>query len=253
MNIQGLGLANQDTSFDPPMSFTTVRPDHLSIIASDFDARPMSFLKDGERMGYEPAVTKAVCELLGLKPMWFNLPMQDFYTALSTGQYDVIWFKQAITQDRRAWADFTRPYGRFDEAILVRDESPIHEPKDLAGKRLGGLDGGTSLDLAQYLPELELMPFPGNNRVLPDMLQALKDKKIDAIIDDALVLMAAEANDPTFRVAFPMPTRLPFGVGVLPGNRELLEALNRAITSLIADGSLNKLWGRWIPYVPYPF
>ena len=46
------------------MDFTTVHPGQLSIIASDFDARPMSFVQDGDRLGYEPAVARAIGELL---------------------------------------------------------------------------------------------------------------------------------------------------------------------------------------------
>lgn len=235
------------------MEFTTVSPGQLSIIASDFDARPMSYLQDGQRLGYEPAVARAVGEKLGLKPVWANLPMQDFYSALSNGEHDVVWFNQAITQERRAWADFTRPYGRFDEAVLVLEEGPIYEISDLKGKRLGGLADSTNLALAEQFPDLELVPFPGSDQVLPEMLDALRTGKIDALVDDALVLLAAEADDPIFRVAFQIPTQHPFGIGVLPGNRELLEALNHALNTLIIEGTLAKLWAQWIPFKPFPF
>ncbi|HEY9878228.1 MAG TPA: ABC transporter substrate-binding protein [Leptolyngbyaceae cyanobacterium] len=235
------------------MEFTTVCPGKLSIIASDLDARPMSYVQDGQRLGYEPAVARAVSEMLGLEPVWANLPMKDFYVALSDGEHDVVWFNQAITQERRAWADFTRPYGRFDEAVLVLEESPINDVSDLKGKRLGGLDESPNLILTEQFPDLELVTFPGDDQVLPEMLEALRTGKIDALVEDALVLMAAEADDPAFRVAFQIPTQQPFGIGVLPGNRELLEALNHALNTLIIEGTLAKLWAQWIPLKPFPF
>jgi ABC-type amino acid transport substrate-binding protein len=236
------------------MNFTTVRPGQLSIIANDSDTRPMSFIQDGERLGYEPAVARAVCDILGLEPRWFDLPVKQFYSALSdTDDYDVVWFNQAITQERRAWADFTRPYGRFDEAILVLDHSPIHQVSNLAGKRLGGLARSTNLALAEDFPDLELVAFPGHERVLPEMLQALEDEKIDALVEDSLILLTIEADDPRFRVAVQLPTQRPFGIGVLPGNRELLDALNQALNQLITNGSLAKLWAQWIPHKPFPF
>jgi polar amino acid transport system substrate-binding protein len=235
------------------MSFTTVRPGKLSIIASNFDARPISFIHEGQRLGYEPAVARAVCDILNLEAVWFDLPVADFYTALSDGSYDVVWFTQAITQERRAWADFTRPYGRFDEAVLVREDSSINTIHDLAGQRLAGLEHSTSLALAEDFPDPKLVPFHGSNRVVPEMLAALRHGEIDAIVDDAVVLMAAEADDHTFRVAFQLPTQQPFGIGVLPGNRELLEALNQALNQLIMNGTLAKLWAQWIPYKPFPF
>ncbi len=235
------------------MSFTTVYPGQLSIITSDVDARPMSFVEVGDRLGYEPAVARALGQLLGLKPVWFNYAPEQFYPALSSGQYDVVWFSQAITQERRAWADFTRPYGRFDKAVLVREESPIYQPKDLAGLRVGRLSIDTHLDLTEQFPDLEWVPFSAYSQVFADMLQALKQGEIDALLKDALLLLTAEADDANLRVAFQLPTQTPFGIGVLPGNRELLEALNQALNQLIVDGVLAKLWAQWIPYKPFPF
>ncbi|MEO0537607.1 MAG: ABC transporter substrate-binding protein [Cyanobacteria bacterium P01_A01_bin.123] len=235
------------------MSFTTVQPGKLLIITSDFDARPMSYLDGEKRLGYEPAVARAVCDKLGLDPVWINHSIGDFYTELATGNYDVIWFNQAVTQEKRAWADFTRPYGRFDEAVLVLEESPIETPENLKGKRLGGLENLSNVELTQQFPDLELVTFSDSDNVLTTMLDALKQGEIDAIISDALMLLTAEAEDPALRVAFQLPTQMPFGVGVLPGNRELLEALNGALNTLIAEGTLAKLWAQWIPYKPCPF
>ncbi|MBE9112078.1 amino acid ABC transporter substrate-binding protein [Nodosilinea sp. LEGE 07298] len=235
------------------MDFTTVRPGQLAIIASDFDARPMSFIQEGDRLGYEPAVARAVGEVLGLDPMWFDIEPDKFYPTLSTGDYDVVCFSQAITQDRRAWADFTRPYGRFDEAVLVREDSPIHTVADLAGKRLAAMAGGTSMSLTETLPDLEWMPFKVSAQTRSTLLRALAQNEIDALVGDALPLLTAEADTNTLRVAFQLPTQHPFGVGVLPGNRELLEALNHALNQLIVNGTLAKLWAQWIPYKPFPF
>ncbi|HSM81058.1 MAG TPA: transporter substrate-binding domain-containing protein [Nodosilinea sp.] len=235
------------------MDFTTVRPGQLSIIASSADARPLSFVQNGERLGYEPAVARAVAEVLGLEPLWFDYPPDQFYPTLSTGDYDVVWFSQAITHDRRAWADFTRPYGRLDEAVLVREDSPIHVAPDLGGKRLGTLADTPPIALAEGLPDLEWSVVAEAGHALPDLVAALDQGRIDAVVGDALLLLTAEADHKHLRVAFQMPTQHPIGIGVLPGNRELLEALNQALNQLIVNGTLAKLWAQWIPYKPFPF
>lgn len=235
------------------MTFTTVSLGQLSIIASGFDARPMSFLQGEERLGYEPAVARAVCEQLDLKPVWFNYPIDQFYAALSDGQHDVVWFNQAITQERRAWADFTRPYGRFDEAILVREDSPIRDINDLAGKRLGTLETRPSMLLQEDFPDLDWVTFADRDATFGTMLTALEAGDLDAVLEDAVLLLTVEADNPGLRVACQRSTQQAFGVGVLPGNRELLEALNQALNQLILNGTLARLWAQWIPYKPFPF
>lgn len=235
-------------------SFTTVVPGELRIITSDISTRPMSFLNDGERQGFEPALTRIVCDRLSLSPQWFDLPLNRFYPALTSGDYDVIWFNQVITQERRAWADFTRPYGRFDTAVLVREDSEIEGKAHLSRKRIGVLQESVSIRLLELLPpDIETIYFEANGHVEVEMLQALREGHVDAIVEDSLVLMAIEAQDEGVRVAYEIPSQHPFGVGVLPGNRELLEALNSVLNTLIIDGTLNRLWGQWIPFKPYPF
>ena len=85
------------------------------------------------------------------------------------------------------------------------------------------------------------------------MLAALRQGKLDALVDDELLLQAVEASDPTLRVAFPISTQLPSGIGVIPGNRELLQALNDTLNQLLEDGTLVNLWRQWIPDKPFPF
>lgn len=235
------------------MSFTTVHAGVLSLVASDFAARPLSAVVEGERSGYEPAVARAVCQKLGLEPRWHDVPMADLYNTLSSGDYDAVWFSQAISHDTRAWADFTRPYGRFDDAVLVLEESPIFTANDLANQRLGSLANSSNRALVEDFPDLELVPFAAQGPVLATMLDALLQGKVDAILGNALMLLAAEADDPAFRVAFQLPTQRAVGVGVLPGNRELVEAMNAALNELILEGTLAKLWAQWIPYKPFPF
>jgi ABC-type amino acid transport substrate-binding protein len=233
---------------------STVEPGVLHIAASDFDARPMSYLTpDGQRMGYEPELARLICQHLSLAPVWHNLPMAEFYTCLSTGTYDIVWFNQAITPDRQQVVTFTRPYGHFDEAVLVRKESLIHAIADLQGKRVGGLADSTNIALVEDFPGATPVPYPGSDKVLPEMLAALRAGEVDAVIDDELVLVAAAEEDPSLHIAFTLPTQMPFAIATSPSSDDLRNALNQALETAITDGSMAKLWAQWIPWKPFPF
>jgi ABC-type amino acid transport substrate-binding protein len=243
------------TSLYPMISnpLPTAKPGYLQIIASDFDARPMSFLGTNSRMGYEPELARLICHRLGLEPVWHNLPMAEFYTAIQSGDYDVVWFNQAITSERQAWVEFTRPYGLFDEAVLVRSASKIQSPADLAGLCIGGLADSTNIALAATWNNVNIVPYPGSDKVLPEMLVALRAGEIDALIDDELVLVVAAEEDPGLKLAFTVPTQVPFAIGVTKQRPALVAALNQTLETAIADGSLAKIWQTWIPWKPFPF
>ena len=232
----------------------TVQAGQLNIAASDFDARPMSYVtNDGYRTGYEPELARLVCQHLNLIPIWHNLPMADFYSCLKTGQYDVVWFNQAITPERQQRVAFTKPYGLFDEAVLVKNTSSVSAPADLSGKRVGGLANSTNIALVKDFCGAEAVPYPGSDKVLPEMLMALRTREIDALIDDELVLLVAAAEDPSLRMAFSLPTQVPFAVGVSKDRQALLAALDNALSALIANGTVAQLWAKWIPWKPFPF
>lgn len=235
------------------MGLSTLKEGTLAIAASDFDARPMTYVDGEQRLGYEPDLARLVCDRLGLTPVWTNLPMDDFYPEMRAGHFDVVWFNQANTPERQAWVDFSRPYGLFDEAVLVKSDRAIASPADLAGLKVGGLADSTNIALAATFPDVILMPFPGSDQVLPEMLAALRAGEIDALIDDELVLVVAADEDPTLKIAFSLPTQAKFSIGVRKGNLELRDAIDRVLEDLIADGTLSQLWNTWIPWKPFPF
>lgn len=235
----------------------TAQPGFLNIVASDFDARPMSYLTpNGARTGYEPELARIVCQRLSLTPVWHNLPMADFYTSLETSStenpFDVVWFNQAITPKRQQSVNFTKPYGLFDEAVMVKANSALSSLSDLAGKRVGGLADSTNIVLVEDFPGAKAVPYPGSDKVLPEMLAALRAEQIDALIDDELVLLVAAAEDPMLRVAFSLPTQVPFAIGVSKNRQILLKKLNAVLADLLTDGTLAQLWTEWIPWKPFP-
>jgi polar amino acid transport system substrate-binding protein len=235
----------------------TKQPGHLNIVASDFDARPMSYIDEsGYRTGYEPELARLVCDRLQLTPAWHNLPMQDFYTSLNPDKnstYDVVWFNQAITPERQQKVSFTRPYGLFDEAVLVKRSSSVTAPDHLSGQRVGGLADSTNIALVEGFSDAKAVPYPGSDKVLPEMLAALRAGEIDALIDDELVLVVAAEEDTSLRLAFTLPTKAPFAIGVSNTQPMLLEKLDNTLSELTADGTLDKLWAKWIPWKPFPF
>ena len=235
------------------MTFSTLKSGQLTIGASNFDARPMTYVEDGQRLGYEPDVARAVGAKLRLEPVWLNLPMMDFYTTLQAQKCDVVWFNQAITAERLSHSCFTRPYGLFNEAIIVRADGNIQSAADLNGLRLGGLADSTNIELGEQFEGVELVPFPGSDQVLPEMLAALRAEKIDALVDDELVLITAAEADPTLRIAFTIETQHRFAIALRPEDEALLNILNQTLDQLEADGTLQKLWEQWIPWRPFPF
>lgn len=119
---------------------------------------------------------------MGLQVKWKVVDWSDFRKTLEEGGADGIWCGQSITPARQDYWDFARPYGAFDECLLVPVDSDITDIASLAGKTVGGLPGTTNWALGEaYDKELgggkiKLVEFPSNvPDFLGDMVKAMDE------------------------------------------------------------------------------
>lgn len=228
------------------------RPGTLTLCSTDIAAPPMTTVVDGRRTGYEPDLAAALALDMGLDLAWIDVRRwSEFATTLAAGQCDAILCNQAITPERELVHAFTRPYGRFDEGVVVRADSPIHSAADLVGCKVGAITGTTNLALASTFTGAEIVEFGSGEDAFHEMAQATLDGSIDAMVDDEIVLPAL-TRDGTLRVAFVVATRNPYGIALRPGSDTLCRALNVSLQRLVVDGQLESIWRRHFPGRPFP-
>jgi polar amino acid transport system substrate-binding protein len=135
--------------------------------------------------------------------------------------------------------------------VLVRAGDPARSPDDLRGYRVAAIANSANMRLAETFPGAELVPFGATDDVFADMIQAVRDGSVDAMVDDDVVVVPL-GDDPEFDLAFTAETRNPWGVGVAKDRPELLAELDGALARVIADGRLRAVWEKWMPQLPFP-
>ncbi|MBC2637828.1 MULTISPECIES: ABC transporter substrate-binding protein [unclassified Rhodococcus (in: high G+C Gram-positive bacteria)] len=224
----------------------------LVLCSTDIAAPPMTSVVDGVRFGYEPDLGRALAKHLGLELQWVDVRRwADFVPTLTELRCDAILCNQAITPAREEVVDFTIPYGRFNEGVVVRTDSPITSAADLVGRKVGAIAGTTNIALAASFAGAEVIEFGSSDDAFHEMADAAVDGTIDAFVDDEIVLPALEATG-TLRVAFIAPTGNPYGIAVRKDSTALRTALNGAIQHLIADGTLLEIWHDNFPDKLFP-
>jgi len=147
--------------------------------------------------------------------------------------------------------DFTRPYAFFNESVLVRADDGAVAPEDFAGRRVAAIEDSANMRLAETFPGAVLVPFASTDDVFGDMIRAVRDGTVDAMVDDDVVTVPL-GEDPDFRIAFTAPTRNRWGVGVAKDRPDLLRLLDSALERVIASGRLEEAWRRWMPHLDFP-
>lgn len=229
----------------------------IRLACIDSEALPLfSKSADGRtRDGYEPEAAALVASRLPGGPAqieWIMVPWEDMIPAVRRGDADAVWCGQGETPERAALVDFTRPYAVFNETLIVRAGDPARTADQLDGYRIGAIANSTNMKLAETFPGAELVSFGASDDVFGEMIEATRSGAIDGFVDDDVVMVPLGREDPDFVEAFTVLTGNRWGVGVAPGDDALREELDAALEAVIADGSLETVWRKWMPLLPFP-
>jgi ABC-type amino acid transport substrate-binding protein len=225
----------------------TIEPGVLTLCCTSLACPPL-FWRDaeGSRHGYEAEAAAAVAAACDLELRWIYRQFSAFRKALHARECDAIWCGSAITPERREIFSYSRPYGIFDESVVVRPDNPARGPDELAGMRVAAIAGSTNMALARTFPGVELIPFDGySDDILGDMLDALRAGEVDAVVDDDVVFLEP---DPTICVAFTAPSRNAWGAACRKGDDALVALLDDAI----GRADLRAVWDRCLSALPFP-
>lgn len=225
----------------------------IRVACIDSEAPPLfNESPDGKtRTGYEPEAAELVFSRLDRAVEWVFMNWEDMLPAVAAGEVDAVWCGQGVIPERAAVVDFTDPYAIFHETVLVRTGDETRSPEGLVGRRVGAIAGSANMKLAETFEGAVLVPFEGEN-VYHQMIDALRNGSIEAFVDDDVVMLPLAESDPDFVEAFTVQTANPWAIGVKPGDDELREAINGALADVVADGSLEKVWKKWMPELEFP-
>jgi len=220
-------------------------------VASMGDAKPYTFTDaNGEFSGFDVELFKNVAHRIGVDDVVFT--GQDFSAilpAVANGQFDAGVAAIGITDERKQTVDFSDGYLAGYLTVLTSD-SGIKKEDDLAGKRLGVVQGTLQEKYAtEHFPDAQLVRFPDNN----SGVSALNSGSIDAHFLDYEAAKQYGKQFDGLKLAINIPSfDAPAGFDVKKGNDAFREDLNKALHEAMEDGTWKELYQKWFPGSPMP-
>lgn len=215
---------------------------------------PYNFLNEKREVdGYDADIAKNVAKKLGVEAEFITGEFSGLIEGLQKEKYDVLISQVTITDDRKKTMDFSVPYIKNAVNIVVKgDNNTIKSIEDFKGKKIGiGL--GTNDE--KYLREVA-MPKVGNFEIATynDVITSLTDLnvgRIDATINNMFALKPIVEKNKLNIKAVGTPIKEDFaGVAMRKNNPELLEAVNKALNDMKADGTLKQIHQKWFGVDP---
>lgn len=214
-------------------------------MATNAEFPPFEYLENGEVVGADVDIAKAIAEKLGKELEITNIDFDAALTGAATGKYDVAVAGITANDERRKNMNFSVDYYTASQAIIVTADSEIAGVADLEGKTIACQEGTTG---EQYLLDegYAIQSF----KTGAEAVTALTSGKVSAVvIDDAVAKALSNEQNGATKVLDEALTKEAYAIALKKGDDELTAEIDKALNELKAEGKLAEIFAKYeLPY-----
>lgn len=196
----------------------------------------------GQVEGFDAALGKALARYIIGEPKVkiVNSASETREALLGNGTVDVVFQTYTITEERAEQVSFAGPYYVSGLTIAVKKgTSGIAAPADLNGKKvIAGANTPAIPAIKKFAPQAEIITFGSD----PECLQALKQDRGVAYVQDETLLIAAAQRDPSISIVTKPFTVDPYGIGLKHGDEQFKTFLNVWLGKIQQVGVWQQIW-----------
>lgn len=227
------------------------RPEPLRVgVAADYP--PLVFKQAGDFAGAEVDIARALGRALGRPVEFVSVRWEDQVSALLSGRTDIIMSGMSVTEARGLRVAFTEPYVKNQLRVIYRQrDADRFTTTDafLASDKRVGVVAGTTADAFVQKHGAHLRRTALETR-RDAAFYLLNGRRIDAYVDDtfALAWILAEHEASVTYLREPLDEE-DIAWAVRPTDQQLLESVNAVLAHWKADGTMEGILLRWMPYL----
>ena len=203
--------------------------------------RPFSFHEggSGELTGYDVEVIKAVGAELGVEVAFEETQWDAIFAGLQAGRFDVIANQVSITPERSAEYLFSAPYTYSTGVIVVPSDNTSITSFD----SLAGTTTAQSLTSNWYTLATESGATVQSVEGWAQSVALVESGRVDATVNDKLTYLdyKTQTGAAGLKIAAETDERSESAFAFAQGSTELADAVDDALASLRADGTLAKI------------
>lgn len=224
------------------------------ICAVSAETPPMSYIANGQIVGYEVSLVKSILQEAGYRVQLQPMGYDALIPSVTSGKADLIFGGISITEERKQSVLFSEPDYKSGIVLVVKNKggtsAAAGAQKQLLVKNLQEADGkpmgvvtGKVFDtmMPKYLPK---SPFNYYNN-FADCLAAMRQDKIIGFLCDEPIAREMERQNPDIGHLKEMVQPDPLALGVSKARPELKQVLDAGIARYKQDGTMKKLDNIW--------
>ncbi|KTD06654.1 transporter substrate-binding domain-containing protein [Legionella hackeliae] len=193
--------------------------------------------------GFEIDLMQEICRRAQLECLFRNFTFPQLFSETLTNHIDLAIGSISITPERQKDFIFSLPYLPGGGQYATRVSSSVKTISDIKGKRIG-IEEGTIFKAwihAQFGHSSQVLEYKN----VEDVLQALYDNKVDAVLLDAGIVQYWVANNSNLFRSVGKPISSGYGIMANKSKEGLVAIINKYLLDLENDGTYLVLYRRY--------
>ena len=228
-----------------------MKPSNKFIIGLDDAYAPMGFRNEqGEIVGFDIDLAKEAAKRMGVEFEFKPIDWDNKREAITSGNVDILWNGTDITDERKEYMIFSKPYMINRQILVVLKDNPqnIHSAGDLEGQRVGTQAGSSSRDYVDANPNLK-NSFKEFKTYMnfKDAFADLESGNVDVLICDELAGRYEIRKKPQkFTVIeATIGSTCEIGIGFRKSDVDLRDKIQKIFDDMVKDGTAKKISEQW--------
>lgn len=246
-----LAACGQETSNDAASGNESSEKEKL-IIGTDAAFAPFEYMDKGEIVGFDIDFIDAVLKEAGYEYEVRNVGWDPLFPSIENGDVDFGLSGISITPDRLKTYDFSSSYFESALMIVAPEGTDIKTANDLEGKLVGVQNGTTGQGAVEKL-------LGENNKNIKKYettalaIMAMKNGDVAAVVTDNTVANEYVENNPDDKfvtISDKENFEPEYYALMFKKDNELRNELDKAIKSVIDNGTYTKIYEEWFGSTP---
>jgi polar amino acid transport system substrate-binding protein len=197
-----------------------------------------------EGVGWDYDAVREICKRLNCVPEFTQAAWDGIFPAMQAGEFDMLADGVTITEERDEIVDFSMPYVTVGQTLLVRaDETRTMDEIKADANALVSTQIGTTNEIVakENFPAERVKSYED----FPAAVLAVLSGDVDGcVIDNISAVGFMGENEGKLKILGQLTSDEQLGF-VFPPGSELRAAVDAALQSMIADGTLEQLNVKW--------
>lgn len=205
----------------------------------------------GRLAGFDIDLMMEIGRRLGMRVEFDIMPFRDLFGALERGQIEAAICSITVTPERASRFDFSQPFYRTSQGVVVMRGSGIRSLHELKGRSIGVEPGTTNEEWVKANARTFGFGAISYSTGVNEGLRQLQAGEIAAYFGDLPVLIYQLLKRRDLAVIERLPTQDLYAV-MLPKGSPLTEKIDLAIAALKKDGRMADIHRKWFGQPPEP-